>query len=140
LAHLLGGFDDFHQIGMFDRLYLAGLVFGSETVGDTLATVASLLGSWGYRGHDGTGKPLPGAFSQFLLINRSPLITDLTTEAFARLREHPSLLTHHHRQALSRRPAIATHRSASAATTWRNWTGSTPNGRDGSNAGTPPRR
>jgi len=100
LAHLLGGFDDFHQIGMFDRLYLAGLVFGPETVGDTLAEVASLLGSWGYRGHDGTGKPLPGAFSQFLLINRSPLITDLTTEAFARLRGHPSLLTHHHRQAL----------------------------------------
>jgi hypothetical protein len=30
LAHVLGGFDDFHLIGMFDRLYLAGLVFGQR--------------------------------------------------------------------------------------------------------------
>jgi hypothetical protein len=100
LAYLLGGFDDFHQIGMFDRSYLAGLVFGPDTVTETLAEVASLLGSWGYRGHDGTGQPLPGAFCQFLLLNRSPLMTDLTTEAFARLRSHPSLVTTHHRRAL----------------------------------------
>jgi len=100
LAYLLGGFDHFHAIGMFDRLYLAGLVFGPDRVGDTLAEVGSLLGSWGYRGHDGAGRPLPGAFSQFLLLNRSPLMADLSTEAFARLREHPSLLSTHHRQTL----------------------------------------
>jgi integrase len=100
LAYLLSGFDDFHTIGMFDRLYLAGLVFGPAAVTDTLTTVTSLLGSWGYRGHDGTGAPLPGAFSQFLLINRSPHLADLTTTAFERLREHPSLLTTHHRQTL----------------------------------------
>ncbi|MEC3974498.1 hypothetical protein [Amycolatopsis sp. H20-H5] len=63
LAYLLGEFDDFHQIGMFDRLYLAGLVFGPGTVDATLAEVASLLGSWGYRGHDGTGRPLPGTLA-----------------------------------------------------------------------------
>jgi integrase len=100
LAYLLGGFDQFHTIGMFDRLYLAELVFGPSIVDDTLAKVASLLGSWGYRGHNGTGRPLPGAFSQFLLLNRSPLMADLTSEAFDRLREHPSLLTTHHRHAL----------------------------------------
>jgi len=32
LAYLLGSFDDFHTIGMFDRLYLAGLVFGPDRV------------------------------------------------------------------------------------------------------------
>jgi integrase len=100
LAYLLGGFDDFHTIGMFDRLYLAGLVFGPTTVAETLAEVASLLGSWGYRGHDGSGRPLPGSFSQFLLLNRSPLMADLTSEAFTRLREHPSLRNAHHRNAL----------------------------------------
>jgi integrase len=100
LAYLLAGFDDFHRIGIFDRLYLAGLVFGPDTVAGTLAHVATLLGSWGYRGHDGAGRPLPGAFSQFLLLNRSPLMTDLTTQAFTRLREHPSLLTTHQRHAL----------------------------------------
>jgi hypothetical protein len=89
LAYLLAGFDDFHRIGMFDRLYLAGLLFGPDIVAGTLAHVASLLGSWGYRGHDGAGRPLPGAFSQFLLLNRSPLMTDLTTQAFTRLRELP---------------------------------------------------
>jgi integrase len=100
LAYLLGGFDEFHSIGMFDRRYLAGLVFGADAVDSTLAEVASLLGSWGYRGHDGSGRPLPGAFSQFLLLNRSPLMTDLTTQAFARLRGHASLLNTHQRNTL----------------------------------------
>jgi len=100
LAYLLGEFDDFHTIGTFDRLYLARLVFGPPLVDDTLAEVAALLGSWGYRGHDGAGRPLPGAFSQFLLLNRSPLMKDLNTEAFVRLREHPSLLSTHYRRVL----------------------------------------
>jgi hypothetical protein len=82
LAYLLGGFSEFHLIGMFDRRNLAGLVFGDDAVDNTLAEVASLLGSWGYRGHDDSGPPLPGAFSQFLLLNRSPLMADLTTQAF----------------------------------------------------------
>jgi integrase len=110
LAYLLGEFDDFHQIGMFDRLYLAGLVFDPDTVDATLAEVASLLGSWGYRGHDGTGRPLPGTFSQFLLLNRSPHMTDLTNEAFTRLREHPALVTTHHR-----REVFGLQRAAAAA-------------------------
>jgi hypothetical protein len=97
---------------MFDRLYLARLVFGPGTVDATLAEVASLLGSWGYRGHDGTGRPLPGTFSQFLLLNRSPHMRDLTNEAFTRLREHPSLVTTHHRRevfGLQRAAAAAGH-------------------------------
>jgi hypothetical protein len=111
LAYHLARFDDFHTIGMFDRLYLAGLVFGPTTVADTLTTVGSLLGLGLLR----TTAPgaMPGAFSQFLLINRSPRLSDLTTEAFDQLREHPSLLTTHQRQALfglQRAAAAAGHR------------------------------
>jgi hypothetical protein len=40
----VGGFDDFHNIGMFDRLYLADFVFGRDTVAATLAEVTSPLG------------------------------------------------------------------------------------------------
>jgi len=100
LAYLLGSFDDFHTIGMFDRLYLAGLVFGPDRVATTLTEAEAKMASWGYRGHNGQGRPLPGSFSQFLLLNRSPLLADLTNDALVRLREHPSLLNKHHYRSL----------------------------------------
>jgi hypothetical protein len=146
LAYLLGEFDGFHQIGMFDRLYLAGLVFGPDTVHTTLTEVASPLGSWGYREHDGTGRPLPGTFSQFLLLNRSPHLRDLTNEAFTRLREHRhwSLpITAARYSGCSGpppQPATAARRPGSAATTWKNSTASPLPGPGGSNAGMRPRR
>ena len=91
LAWLLGGFSDFQHLGMFNRLHLAQLVFGAERVGAALDEATAVLDRWGYRSQvrDGEYK-LPGVLGQALLINRSPRLADLTTEAFARLHAHPA--------------------------------------------------
>jgi integrase len=89
LAYLLGDFDHFEQLGTFNRLHLAKLVFDAEVVEASISEATGTLDRWGYRGvlqrHQ-----LRGAFSQALLVNRSPLLEDLTAESFARLRAHPA--------------------------------------------------
>ena len=90
LAYLLGGFTGFHQLGNFNRLHLAGLVFGADAVEDSISRAAGILDEWGYRDPLRTRHRLRGIFSQALLINRSPRLEDLTTEAFQALRAHPA--------------------------------------------------
>ena len=90
LAYLLGGFTSFHQLGNFNRLHLAGLVFGADAVEDSISRAAGILDEWGYRDPLRTRHRLRGIFSQALLINRSPRLEDLTTEAFQALRAHPA--------------------------------------------------
>ena len=101
LAWLLGGFADFQHLGMFNRLHLAQLVFGAERVGAALDEATAVLDRWGYRSQvrDGEYK-LPGVLSQALLINRSPRLADLTTQAFARLHAHPAASGRQHQTTL----------------------------------------
>lgn len=97
LAFLLGGFTDYQHVGNFDRLHLAKLIFGDEPVTTAMRTVADLAQGWGYRSQtDADGRyRLPGVLAQVLLINRSPRLADLTTEAFGRLNAHPATTGRH---------------------------------------------
>ncbi|MDW6064261.1 hypothetical protein SAZ11_47930 [Streptomyces sp. FXJ1.4098] len=95
LGHLLGGFTDFQHLGNFNRLHLAQLLFGTEPLDAVMDEVAVIADRWGYRSQnreDGRYR-LPGVLAQALLINRSPRLEDLTTEAFARLQSHPATST-----------------------------------------------
>jgi hypothetical protein len=49
LAYLLGGFTSFHQLGNFNRLHLACLVFGDEPVEASIQQAAGILDQWGYQ-------------------------------------------------------------------------------------------
>lgn len=92
LGYLLGGFTDFQHLGYFNRLYLARLLFGPDTMDAAMAEIAVVADRWGYRSQnreDGRYR-LPGVLAQALLINRSPRLQDLTTEAFAHLQAHPA--------------------------------------------------
>ena len=90
LAYLLGGFTGFQHLGNFNRLHLACLVFGEDTVEASIRQAGGVLDQWGYRDPLRTRHRLRGMFSQALLINHSSRLEDLTTEAFAALRAHPA--------------------------------------------------
>jgi integrase len=94
-GYLLGGFDEFHRLGTFNRLHLAQLVFGAAAIEDSLSRAGQTLNSWGYRGVLSGKHRLRGGLSQALLINGSARLEDLTTEAFRRLRAHPATNDHH---------------------------------------------
>ena len=101
LAYLLAGFTDFQHLGMFNRLHLAQLVFGTEAVDAATGEATAVLDRWGYRSQvrDGEYK-LPGVLGQALLINRSPRLADLTTGAFTRLHAHPAAAGRWHQTTL----------------------------------------
>lgn len=101
LAYLLGGFSDFQHLGMFNRLHLAQLVFGTEVVDAATGEATAVLDRWGYRSQvrDGEYK-LPGVLGQALLINRSPRLADLTTGAFTRLHAHSAAAGRQHQATL----------------------------------------
>ena len=90
LAYLLGGFASFQHLGNFNRLHLACLVFGEDAVEASIRQAAGILDQWGYQDPLRTRHRLRGIFSQALLINRSPRLEDLSTEAFTALRAHPA--------------------------------------------------
>ena len=91
LAYLLGGFSDYQHLGNFNRLQLAHMVFGDEPIQQlSRGRGAGRLGlPTGQTREEGRYR-LPGILAQALLINRSPRLADLTTEAFAALRAHPA--------------------------------------------------
>lgn len=91
-AYLIGGFYDFQRLGPFNRVALAWRVFGRETIGAVIGEVDGLMQSWGYRCDDRSGR---AALCQALLLNRSPRLADLSTEAFERIRRHPATAGHH---------------------------------------------
>jgi integrase len=101
LGYLLAGFSDFQHLGMFNRLHLAQLVFGTEAVDAATGEATAVLDRWGYRSQvrDGEYK-LPGVLGQALLINRSPRLADLTTGAFTRLHAHPAAAGRQHQTTL----------------------------------------
>jgi hypothetical protein len=93
LAWQLGGFGDFQHVGLFNRVHLAHLIFGAAPVEEALHRVGEILDRWGYRATH-TERQWPGVVSQALLINRSPRLEALSTEAFARIRAHPAAAGH----------------------------------------------
>jgi hypothetical protein len=90
-AFLIGGFTAFHRVGNLAKLPVAYRVFGKEPVDDALTRIAEVLGRWGYRVAHGEAERLPSTVCLALLLNRSPLLEDLTAEAFDRLRQNVAL-------------------------------------------------
>jgi integrase len=107
LGYLLGGFDAFEQLGTFNRLHLAGLVFGAATVEQSLRQAGAILEKWGYRSVLSGKHRLRGVFSQALLINRSPRLEDLDTAAFERLHAHSATNAHHGEMLYALQRAVA---------------------------------
>ncbi|MGI8307751.1 tyrosine-type recombinase/integrase [Saccharopolyspora hattusasensis] len=94
-AYLLGGFTAFDRLGGFQRLPLSWRVFGKELVDRAQEQVNRVLNGWGYRIESGADARVSPVLCQALLLNRSPLLEDLTTEAFAWLRQHPAMRRPH---------------------------------------------
>jgi integrase len=91
-GYLLCDFTDFHLLGSFNRVALANRVIGRGPVDDAITGIGRVLGGWGYQSTD---QRLYAAICQSLLINHSPYLEDLTTQAFERLRAHPATSRHH---------------------------------------------
>lgn len=49
IAYLVAGFDRFEQLGTFNRLHLAKLVFGEGAVESSITEAVTTLDAWGYR-------------------------------------------------------------------------------------------
>ena len=94
IAYLVGSFDGFHLLGMFNRLHLAQLVFGDAAVDVSTQRVGEILDGWGYRSALSARHRLRGVLGQVMLINRSPRLADLDNDALTRLRapHHGQLL------------------------------------------------
>lgn len=107
LGYQLGGVDAFEQLGTFNRLHLAGLVFGAAAVEDSMRQAGGVLQEWGYRSVLSGRHRLRGVFSQALLINRSPRLDDLDTSAFERLHAHPATNAHHGEMLYALQRAVA---------------------------------
>jgi integrase len=92
-AYLLGGFTAFDRVGRFHRLSLARRVFGREPVDEAVRQVRKVLAGWGY--HRRCERELTAVVCQVLLLNRSPLLEDLSSEVLTRLRTDPAMAQHH---------------------------------------------
>jgi integrase len=90
LGYLLGGFTGFQHLGTFNRSNLARMVFGGDAVEGAIGQAAGILAQWGYQDPQRSGHRMRGTVSHVLLVNRSPRLEDLTTEAFAALHAHPA--------------------------------------------------
>ena len=90
-AYLLCRFSALDRIGPFNRLGLAWRVFGRSTVDAEFERVATILNGWGYRSAH-TDPRLRTVLCHALLLNRSPYIDDLTTEALLALRDDPAII------------------------------------------------
>jgi integrase len=90
-AYLRGGFTEFDHLGSFRRLPLAWRVFGKRPVDEAQQQVAQVLRGWGYEVEAGIDPRISPVLCRTLLLNRSPMLEDLTTAAFDRIRQHPDL-------------------------------------------------
>ena len=88
-AYLLGGFTSFDRVGRFHRRSLAWRVFGKEPVEDAIGQIRDVLAGWGY--HRRCERDLMALVCQVLLLNRSPLLEDLSFEVLTRLRSDPAM-------------------------------------------------
>ena len=88
-AYLLGGFTAFDRVGRFHRRSLAWRVFGKDPVDDAIGQIREVLAGWGY--HRRCERDLTALVCHVLLLNRSPLLEDLSAEVLARLRSDPAM-------------------------------------------------
>ncbi len=96
-AYLIGGFAGFDRLGSFNRQALAWRVFGKNLVEGPAAQVTATLQGWGYHPSDRAALGFRTVLIQSMLVNRSPLLEDMTSEALARIRADPSTAPHHAR-------------------------------------------
>jgi NAD(P)-dependent dehydrogenase (short-subunit alcohol dehydrogenase family) len=71
-------------LGSFNRQVLAWRVFGKENVEDAADHVAVTLQGWGYHPSKGAARQFRTVLIQAMLVNRSPLLEDMTSEALER--------------------------------------------------------
>ena len=90
-AYLLTGFTAFDMVGPFARCTLAQRVFGADTVDEAIEPVRAVLSGWGYRAAN-----LESMVCTLLLLNRSPLLSDLASPALDSLRSDPAIERHFH--------------------------------------------
>ncbi|WP_324199177.1 tyrosine-type recombinase/integrase [Nocardia amamiensis] len=90
-AYLLTGFTAFELAGPFERPALAQRVFGPETVENAIGPIREVLTRWGYRANE-----LASLVCSILLLNRSPSLSDLSSQTLAELRTTPTMQQHHH--------------------------------------------
>ena len=81
-AYLLGGFTDFHRLGPFNRLTWPGAVFGKAPVEESRGRHVARSWAAGATGSaEARHQRLPTVLCQAFLLNRSPLLEDMGTEA-----------------------------------------------------------
>ncbi|MDX3866882.1 hypothetical protein [Streptomyces europaeiscabiei] len=86
-AYLLGAPVDEALFLSFERLRLARTVFGPEIVDREVDTVYGLLRGWGYRLDTASNRSVRTLIVHAMLLNRSPLLTDMNAALLERLRE-----------------------------------------------------
>jgi integrase len=93
VSYLLSNFAALRSIPSLLRPYFARMVFGEERVNAIIKKVNDELLCWGYTDRL-TAYQVPRALCQVILINRSPLLEDLTTEVLVQVRDNglPRLL------------------------------------------------
>jgi hypothetical protein len=96
-AYLIGGFTGFDRLGAFNRQALAWRIFGKDLVEDAVTQVTATLRGWGYHPSGGSALGFRTVLIQSMLVNRSPLLEDMTSEALATIRADPSTAPHHAR-------------------------------------------
>ena len=90
-VYLLTEFTAFDLVGPFTRCALAQRVFGADTVDEAIEPVRAVLGGWGYRAPN-----LESMVCTLLLLNHSPLLSDLSSSALEQLRSDPAVERHFH--------------------------------------------
>ena len=90
-AYLLAGFTAFDLVGPFARHTLAQRVFGADLVEEAIEPVRAVLAGWGYRAAN-----LESMICTLLLLNRSPMLSDLTSPVLERLRSDKAIERHFH--------------------------------------------
>ena len=90
-AYLLAGFTAFGLVGKFARHTLAQRVFGADLVEEAIEPVRAVLAGWGYRAAN-----LESMICTLLLLNRSPMLTDLTSPVLEGLRADEAIERHFH--------------------------------------------
>jgi hypothetical protein len=90
-AYLLTGFTAYDLVGPFARQTLAQRIFGADTVAQAIEPVRAVLNGWGYRAPN-----LESMICTLLLLNRSPMLNELTSPALERLRANAAIERHFH--------------------------------------------
>ncbi len=89
-AYRLGCWTDVRAVGDFERVALAEKVFGRAVVASTVQVVQEMVTTWGYAASSQRQTGLAATLCETLLLNRSPFLSDLTTERLEEFRREVS--------------------------------------------------